>query len=72
MKLGGNPSVKGGDWIRIGSPPKPCEADLLRKGNRQVVLDAISLKVSNLRVQSLQGAATTFLRRAYPDPEESP
>jgi hypothetical protein len=38
----------GGGWTRMGPPPKPCEADLLREGNRQVVLNVISLRVSNL------------------------
>jgi hypothetical protein len=43
-----NRSVMGGGWTRMGSPPKPCQADLSREGNRQVVLNAISLGVSSL------------------------
>jgi hypothetical protein len=40
----------GGGWTRMGSPPKSCEADLSRKGCRRVVLHAIFLWVSSLRV----------------------
>jgi hypothetical protein len=46
-----NRSVMGGGWTRMGvSPPKSREADLSRKGCRQVVLNAISLWVSSFRV----------------------
>ena len=45
-----NRSMMGGGWTRIGSLPKLCEADLWRKGNRWVVLNAISIKVSSFRV----------------------
>ena len=50
MTLFYNPSVMGGGWTRIGSPPKPFEADLRRNGNRWVVLNATPLKGSCLRV----------------------
>jgi hypothetical protein len=69
-RVDGNPSVTGGDWTRIDSPPKLCEADLSRKGNQQVVLNEISLKVSSLRVhrskvplQGFSGEPILILKR---------
>ena len=39
IRTKGYRSVMGGGGTRMGSPPKPCQADLSREGYRQVVLN---------------------------------